>query len=1159
LVRGSTRSNQYSLSSLKCFKNIDMPLEIYIQPKFMLNRIKNINNTNWLELPSIDLIHIKDDPANIITICDLSCIVKGIHLPLELGDLIQWAYNKSFKNYQIPFYLDSLLRFSPYCQLSQPLPLNIDCTLGINVDYTEKHNNVTSKEKKTAHSHLLYFKKKPQEEKMSKHEGWIAIDFGTSNSTVTFYDPKRPRDVKNLSKEQIELFCDLLKDWLNSPLSKSLPEISDADWSQFLEQVNGNLKQPWSKILNDKNSSSLLEGIRQIEISLGTRLQEPLYLAVSKKLNEIYHKVFQEPPLQNERMISAQLEPNPDKPNQKDIISELELTNVNGFLKVNMGSVVKSNRLKTLAKQPSQDNPEKHWQEIEGKFHHSPKRYLYKRDERVDIYWEEQKKKIGYSELIQAAFERLIELTETFKDHENNREVCSLGNFYRVIVTYPTAARPEVRLKLEELIHQILEKKFTDTDITDIKVDVKRNFDEAISAAIFYLWREFGGNPTIGLEAFKTRCRRLGQKWAQNLLVLDIGGGTTDLALIRLKLEEIPAFEPGEEEKRGAGGRYYILTPDLMGSSGHLNLGGEYITLRLFRLLKVAIADNLLTAVKEEKLKNDKLIRIIKTLEEESNRFCLNGEYLSKSLLECIDKANPESDSFYKKVLNSAEEVLPTQWKKNQETRQPFYAFYTLWEWAEKAKISISEGASEYELPQNELTELLLQNEIDLNASNYTPIIKIFKDQLERAATPVVEEAINIAKKLLESRLPDELNSDESKEKKLDWLILSGQTCHLDLVRCKLHEIFSASDFEWNSARITFVPKYAKLATSIGACYGVTLQQRNLTPEGAREKLRRGISELDIKVNNLLSTLPCSFIQMVQGSIETIFNPQQKLYRFKPNEEAKVQSKWLSTVQPTITVRRQDFNNDNSDGIAWYNFVFEELAKGIGIYSDTEKYYEPFKVQFEVNQTLEIGMLFCKGNPHYLINDGSPNLKNLNKKISDALKTENLQEKVPQALILDGVLQWEIAVGLNEESPHSVFKRGEMLAEDFHDSENEKEPLCKGSISKDREQKPLPLPAFPRSAAHTFYACYPSLDNPILPPILLGILGAKEDKLKENYLYYVTIDDQGTLRLHEGEVPYWMCDKPQDLEDKEGCVFRANPSPIYERDNDERNPFCGLH
>ena len=120
-------------------------------------------------------------------------------------------------------------------------------------------------------------------------------------------------------------------------------------------------------------------------------------------------------------------------------------------------------------------------------------------------------------------------------------------------------------------------------------------YDEAVSVAIFFLWREFGGNLNIGIESFKTRCRQNGNKWSQNVLVLDIGGGTTDLALIELTLEDKTPFF-ADNEDRGLGGRYYKLTPKLLGSSGHLQLGGELITLRIFRLLKVAIADFLLNS-----------------------------------------------------------------------------------------------------------------------------------------------------------------------------------------------------------------------------------------------------------------------------------------------------------------------------------------------------------------------------------------------------------------------------------------------------------------------------------------------------------------------------------------------------------------------------------
>ena len=63
-------------------------------------------------------------------------------------------------------------------------------------------------------------------------------------------------------------------------------------------------------------------------------------------------------------------------------------------------------------------------------------------------------------------------------------------------------------------------------------------YDEAIAAAIFYLMREIGFDPSLGLEAFKVGCRHDNGAWWRNVLVFDIGGGTTDLALVRLTLTE---------------------------------------------------------------------------------------------------------------------------------------------------------------------------------------------------------------------------------------------------------------------------------------------------------------------------------------------------------------------------------------------------------------------------------------------------------------------------------------------------------------------------------------------------------------------------------------------------------------------------------------------
>src|SRR5262249_25654629 len=106
----------------------------------------------------------------------------------------------------------------------------------------------------------------------------------------------------------------------------------------------------------------------------------------------------------------------------------------------------------------------------------------------------------------------------------------------------------------------------------------------------FYLEKFFGGSYEVGPEAFKTRCRPQAQVWVQNMLVLDIGGGTADVAMIRLEMRQ----ELFKGARPGARGRYYTIPPTLPGSSGNECLGGELITLRTFRLLKLAIADYVL-------------------------------------------------------------------------------------------------------------------------------------------------------------------------------------------------------------------------------------------------------------------------------------------------------------------------------------------------------------------------------------------------------------------------------------------------------------------------------------------------------------------------------------------------------------------------------------
>ena len=1115
-----------------------MPVEIGIPPSFPL-QIRN--NETRLQLPAIDLIPMPANQQNIL-ITNISCTVEGT--PQDLAEEIQSAYKRSFRSQTTPFSLHSLTSFSPSCRLERGLLPNADCTLDICVEYVDSNNAVQSRETAQEQCHLFFLENdkmlehtlnsdskteerrtQPDRNTESEHPGWLAIDFGTSNSTVTVFDQKERCDTNELSRQQKERLFELVEDWLGSQDPSALFGVRASDWETFLDKVRERLdlagKGSLSNILASKNSSQLLEAMRLIELCLDSSQPEQLRRVLSKKLNDIYHEGFQVPPLQYDHIIPVELDPNTPRKNQ--IISELEIESVGDPLGVSMGYLVTQSRQAAISQAKDKDN----WKEIEGKFHPSPKRYLIDPDrEQIDVYWEGRQYQVPVEKLVQAAWHHLIALAE--KDKDAHPEKFSKGRFDRAIVTYPTIASPGVRREIEQLFR--LKLGFT---------DVKTNYDEAVAAAIFYLWREFSGNKTIGLEAFKTRCRRSGDKWAQNVLVLDIGGGTTDLALIRLLLEEIDPFKPGED--RGAGGRYYVITPELMGSSGHLRLGGELITLKVFQMLKAAIADCLLTAFTEGNLENAQITRVINSLEPEFRNE--DGKFRSHSLLDYVIQ---EGHTAHKLALDCAEQVLPTRWKGNPERLQ---AFYTLWDLAEKAKLKLSKGSEEFELPWNELTELLSQNGIELQPEETELSVKLNRQQFELAAFPAIEEAIGIAKGLLESRLP--IDESTHQQEPLDWLILSGQTCNLDLVRHHLNQTFSESKFEWNPARITFVPEYAKLATSVGACYAERLQQFRYDPEGAKPKLQNGYSEIEIRVKNLLYNLPCSFWRMSQDLVSNeIFKPRQPLYQLDQEGMAKARSEWLP-VQPTNFIERQDFSGGKTT--TWANFAFEILAKKLGIFSDTYDYLSPFRVQFEVNQKLEFSLLVRRGNPYYLMASNCPFL-DANRKISEEVQEQTGQGDIPQQIISDdSKLQWEIVVGVLEESPRSVFKAGESLDKDFQIPGNGKEQLRKGLISKE------PLPSFPQGGKHTFYAYYPSLAQPELKPIYLGELTPPDGKTKENYLYYVTLDDQGLLRIHEGEVPYWTSDNPEVLKDREGCVFRVQPEPLREKDDDKRNPFSGIH
>ena len=695
-------------------------------------------------------------------------------------------------------------------------------------------------------------------------------------------------------------------------------------------------------------------------------------------------------------------------------------------------------------------------------------------------------------------------------------------------MTYPTIASPAVRRDIAELV-------------SNLNIgQVQTAYDEAVSVAIFFLWREFGGDLSIGIESFKTRCRQDGDKWSQNVLVLDIGGGTTDLALISLTLEEKDPFEKNED--RGAGGRYYLLTPKLLRSSGHSQLGGELITLRIFRMLKLAIADCLLAAVTEGSLESERLESRIEELNPD--RFLHNSHFERGTFLACADNDNLERDI---DVLNAAERVLPTRW---QESPSRLQTFYTLWEYAERAKLHLGQksdrknnAGSTFVLSEQEISLLLDQSEIEYQVKDPNSLqVELNSQQFEKAAKTVIEEAIGIAKGLVETEFA---RKDTTTQERVDWLILSGKTCNLNLVEEEIYQAFSRYDyFVWNRERITFVPEYTKLATSAGACYAERLLQYGFNLEESKRLLRAGGNQLDIDVKNLFYFLPCSFkLKTAATELLTIFKAGQPLYQLDFDSEkpmAKVRSDWRKGVQLMSTLYRQDY--DNGALMLWGNFNSNKLARDLGM---TEvEFRDRIQVKFEVDHKLQFRLLLCQGNPHRSIDLNLPSLD-----VGKAMGMETI--------IADNKPICDIAVHVQEganayktDAHHLVFEAGgdySQSLEVFRYQGNEDKEPGMGLIGK-------PLPPFPKSGKHTFYFRAPNTND----WMRIGELSQPSTKMEFPCEYRVSMDERGILRMHAGEVPYWTSNHKEALKE-EGCVYEAELELQPNEVDKERDPFCGKH
>ena len=200
-------------------------------------------------------------------------------------------------------------------------------------------------------------------------------------------------------------------------------------------------------------------------------------------------------------------------------------------------------------------------------------------------------------------------------------------------------------VKLKEQFLSLFEEIFMKDEKNEYEIVKKNSMDEAI--AVLY--------NTIENQIRKGKYE---ENEEYSALIIDCGGGTTDLAACKYRIENKKV--------------YYYLDIKTSFENGDENFGGNNLTYRIMQYLKIVLAT---------KYSNKKSIKI-------RNLIKYNDSVLYKAIDEYgVDKIFEKMDEMYKKC----EKIIPTKYSKFENKMSDEYKkiknnFYMLWEAAENLK-----------------------------------------------------------------------------------------------------------------------------------------------------------------------------------------------------------------------------------------------------------------------------------------------------------------------------------------------------------------------------------------------------------------------------------------------------------------------------------------
>ena len=744
------------------------------------------------------------------------------------------------------------------------------------------------------------------------------------------------------------------------------------------------------------------------------------------------------------------------------------------------------------------------------------------------------------------------------------------------VVTYPTTTPPSVRDRLRDLIRR--------------RVDLARismQYDEGVAALLFTVMRDFGSSRESGIQTFRARSRPIGDlRWRRNVLVIDIGGGTTDIAFTALELSDLTmgvdraeaaaresrreTKETGEEEeatfKPETGGRVYRLRPRVLGSTGHPQWGGELPTLRVFYWLKALMADavrvNAGSGVDAERVLADwphmpgggpiiSLAQAVVDYREEGPAPSSVADFLRVAIPTALDQRTGQAAAVtvYSPKLTAA--------------------FDALWRMAEDAKRQLATGqpytvkADQITAFANSLGQAPWAGRIGgLDEKDLVLGLDSFARLARAVLSPSVSLAVDLAWRQLQGE-PDEL---------LDGIELTGRAAQMPLVRKlileRLASVFGDRDRSgqgrrWNPAVVSVEHEHPKQAASIGACWAKTVYES--TPVGRAglrdsPRRRRGGDELLIDVDNLLLNLPCRFGLGGADRPLHLLRHGHQLKFIDRGGRRFARSGWQPAT-PDIRLLRF---LDEEQFIEWGRYNYED-RRGI-------RPPAGLRFQIELDQELIPTLHFCMGQePQYVLDGSEIDLRRILHR--GCFRADGVLRSLPwdiQVLDIDEVT--------GEEKWQLVFPAALTIPDGFFRNAFEPLGIAGRSARAAIAEEALPAASPPRATVdgrqslthgqpELRFAGTESGQSGKADPVSLGSVQAMVShgnsgmsvRRESNPAHWAILDARGILHIGPEYPRYVQANDLDEMEQHPGSVFSTamgDPQPFG---NPEWDPFTGLH